>query len=401
MEMKKLLKGVRTAGSIIGVILAFCMLVVSVISVSSNKDFWMKQNDRYNLKDKLSLVSNDGYRSLYNGYISLLEGKDTEVYAVKKGNPEDYSNTYIGSGMAPTQEGHFWEFAASFDEKFFYTVTELEKAKGNANLDLNGKMCLQVVCPEASKTFEGIKLKDIALTDKDGNPYKLKYELMTVNKDNSVKFESISVENEYEFIPKSTSTKLRVYLLDGSDYSQVNVKLFASAIGEHANIELLVTYTDDLTSVGVAERVGPKEQLLTINEREQILNAGAFNKYLKIAAIILAIIAIVVFVLAVKKYKREGLLGLGFYTVVAAIVCCIIVNALLWILPQNYAFSQFFDFNEGSTSAIVMNSNFIKDISQGIVRFFDFLMIFPLFIGYLITKIGQPKKDENEDYLYQ
>ncbi len=401
MEKKKVLKGVRTVGTVIGVIFAFCMLVISVTSVSTNKDFWMKQNDRYNLRDKLCLVSNDGYRALYNGYISMLEGKDADVYAVKKGDPDDYSSTYIASGIAPAADGIFWEFTASFDEKFFNTVTELEKAKGNSTLDLNDKMCLQIVCTEASKNFEGIKLSDIAITDKDGDPYSLRYEIMTVNSDNSVKRESVSFENEYEFIPKSTSTKLRVYIQEGTDFSEINVKLFAASIGEHANIELLMTYTDDFTPEEVAERIGPKEQLLTLEEREQVLNAGAFNKALEILAIILAVIAIVVFVMGVKKYEKDGLLGIGFYTVVSAIVFCLIVNALLWVLPENMAFSQFFDFKEGSTSAIVLSESFGKDISQGIVRFFDFLMIFPLLAGYLLTKIGQPKKDENEDYMYQ
>lgn len=145
-----------------------------------------------------------------------------------------------------------------------------------------------------------------------------------------------------------------------------------------------------------------EKDILTFSERAQLNKASAIIKIETVLSCILVALAFVVMILTVKKEKRKAFLGIGFYLIVSAIVFALIINVLVKIVPSPWGFNLVFDFEKGSVSDILMGQRFMNDFASGFVRLFDFSMIVPLFIGYILTKLSKSnKKDENEDYLYQ
>ena len=109
-----------------------------------------------------------------------------------------------------------------------------------------------------------------------------------------------------------------------------------------------------------------------------------------------------VVIINVKKQKAQTFWGIGFYTVVSAIMFAVIINVLFYTVPSEWGFNLVFDFKTESASSIMMGQNFMNDFASGSVRFYDFTMIAPVFIGYILTKFSKRnKEDPNEDYLYQ
>ena len=145
-----------------------------------------------------------------------------------------------------------------------------------------------------------------------------------------------------------------------------------------------------------------EKDILTFNEREQLNKASNIIKIETVTISILVALASVLMILTVKKEKRQAFLGIGFYLIVSAVVFAIIINVLVKIVPSQWGFNLIFNFEKGSTSDILMGQRFMNDFASGFVRFFDFTMLAPLFIGYILTKLSRNnKKDENENYLYQ
>ena len=133
-----------------------------------------------------------------------------------------------------------------------------------------------------------------------------------------------------------------------------------------------------------------------------MLNAGRINNILKIVCVVLFAFVVVLFVFTVKKEKRQSLLGIGFYTIITTLIVALIINLLVYMVPSAWGFDLVFDFNENTTTSIVMGQGFKEDFAKGTVRFFDFIMLGPLLIGYVLTKIARTKRyDPNENYLYQ
>ena len=145
-----------------------------------------------------------------------------------------------------------------------------------------------------------------------------------------------------------------------------------------------------------------EKDILTFNERIQLNKASAIIKTETLVVSLLVVLAIVLMVLTVKKQKRGALLGIGFYLIISAILFALIINLLVKIVPSSWGFNLLFNFEEGSVSDTLMGPKFMNDFALGFVRLFDFSMIVPLFIGYILTKFSRKNdKDENEDYLYQ
>lgn len=145
-----------------------------------------------------------------------------------------------------------------------------------------------------------------------------------------------------------------------------------------------------------------EKDILTFGEREQINKASNIIKIETVLSCVLVALAVILLIFTIKKQKRGALLGIGFYLIISAILFALIINLLVKIVPSSWGFSLLFDFEEGSVSDILMGPKFMNDFASGFVRLFDFSMIVPLFIGYILTKLSKSnKKDENEDYLYQ
>ncbi|MBE7092190.1 MAG: DUF1461 domain-containing protein [Clostridiales bacterium] len=158
--------------------------------------------------------------------------------------------------------------------------------------------------------------------------------------------------------------------------------------------------SETVTLIGSLENF--EKDILTFSEREQLNKASNIIKIETITASLLVALASVLVILTVKKQKRQAFLGIGFYLIVSAIVFAIIINVLVKIVPSSWGFNIVFNFENGSTSDILLGQRFMSDFASGFVRFFDFIMLAPLFIGYILTKLSKSnKEDPNEDYLYQ
>lgn len=158
--------------------------------------------------------------------------------------------------------------------------------------------------------------------------------------------------------------------------------------------------SETVTVIEGAENL--EKDILTFNEREQLNKASNIIKIETVLSCVLVALAVVLMILTVKKEKRVAFLGIGFYVIVSAIVFALIINVLVKIVPSPWGFNLVFNFEKGSTSDILMGQRFMSDFASGFVRFYDFTMVAPLFIGYILTKISRNnKKDENENYLYQ
>ncbi|MBR6765780.1 MAG: hypothetical protein IKM06_04770, partial [Clostridia bacterium] len=107
--------------------------------------------------------------------------------------------------------------------------------------------------------------------------------------------------------------------------------------------------------------------------------------------------SIVFAVYTVIKEKRISLFGIDLNMILSALFVCIIIGALVSISGISI-----FTFNEGTVLGMIMGRGFMKDLSMGIARFYAFLMLIPVVIGYFIMKLSVSKKeDPNEDYMYQ
>ncbi len=398
---RKISKLSRISGIILGIALTFLMCVVAITSVITNEDFWLKQNDRYNHQETLSLVSSDDYSNIYHSYIAMFEGKEQKFTVTKKGDPKDFTDTFknLGSVHPSTQKVHF-EKNIALDEKFLETVEKIENFK-YSKVDFDDKFYIEFSCPFANNEFAGINIENIKVTDDSGKEFILTYKIVAVQKDGSVIYGDVITKETVFFKPQSKSTLLRAYI-KGADVKNINVAFDVSSVEGSAGINLKFSYEDALTKEGVADRIGPEVDIITENETSQLIFWGKTNNLLKIIAGVVLVLALITVIYTLKKQKRGSLYGIGVYTLIVSILALLIVNVLVYIVPSSWGFDLIFDFSENSLSSIIMGENFMKDFAFGTVRFFDFIMILNIFIGYVLIKISTKKHyDPNEDYLYQ
>ncbi len=391
----------RISGIFIGFALVFFIFIFSLTSVLANGDFWLKQNDRYNHQQTLNLASSDDYSVLYHNYIALLQGKKNDFTVTQKGDPEDFTATYkmLGayhSGEAPSQ----CETKISLNEKYLETVKAINKAK-YSNTDLNNKFFVEFYCQSANESFKGVTLHDLKITDNSGKEFKLLIKEASSLKDGSIDLDAVEYAEEISFTPNSIGDRLRVYLSEG-DLENINISFGLSANKGSAGVNIRFSYEDVLTAEDVANRVGPEVNILTDGEKEQFLNVSGINNSLKVISWVLLAVAVILFIYNLKKNGRESLYGMGIYTVIITVFIAVAVTVLVNVVPNEWGFDFVFDFEEGSTSALVVSTSFMNDFAKGAIRFFDFLMLAPLAIGYIFIKKSKKKNyDPNEDYMYQ
>ncbi len=391
----------RISGIVLGIALAFLMCVVAITSVITNKDFWLKQNDRYNHQETLNLVSSDDYGNIYHSYIAMFEGKEQKFTVTEKGDPKDFTDTFknLGSVHPSTQKIRF-EKNITLDEKFLETVEQIENFK-YSKVDLDDKFYIEFSCPLADNDFSGINVENIKITDGSGKEFILTYKTVSILKDGSVIYGDIVTKENVFFKPQSKSTLLRAYI-QGADVKDINVAFDVSSVEGSSGVNLKFSYEDALTNEDVADKIGPEKDIITENETEQLIFWGKTNNLLKIVSGVIVVLAVITVIYTVKKQKRESLYGIGVYTVITSAVVLVVINLLVNLVPPSWGFDLAFDFYENSLSSIIMGENFMKDFAFGTVRFFDFIMLLPLFIGYVFIKISRKKHyDPNEDYLYQ
>ncbi len=404
MEKKKITSSARLSGILLGVALGILMLVLSINAVMVSGDFWLKQNDRYNYTQAFKLVSNDDYNGLYHHYIGLLKGKEApdKVQTVTlQGNPEDFTDTFIKlNGFEGTKNSEYQiNQTVEISQQFLQTVqkysaTQKQGIKGNLRFeyvfDLKDSDEIQDML---------LNIKNASVTDASGEEYQFTINKFFYNESGNLVTEELEELTE---IPFKSNYILGIVVSEEISVTSLNVQFKVSCDLSEYECASVFTYKEKLTNVEVAKKVGYEADILSFNEREQLANAGDLIKIEKIVAVILAILAIIPIVLTVKKQKRQAFLGIGFYTVVSAIVFALIINLLVKVVPSQRGFNLVFNFDPNSTTGIILGQNFMNDFAAGSVRFYDFSMIVPVFVGYILTKFSKTnKEDENEDYLYQ
>lgn len=391
----------RISGITVGVMLVITVGIFAVISVITNEDFWLKQNDRYNHQETLSLVSSDDYSILYHSYISMLQGKPSDFTVTLKGNPDDFTDTFkkLGSLHPSVAKMHFKKNIL-LEEKFLETIEKIEKVK-YSKVDLNNKIYIEFSCPLANTEFSGVNIENLKIKDSKGKEFEVLLKSVSVLKDGSIKYEEVEKTETLLFKPQSKSTSLRAYI-SGVDIESINLSFDACALDGSIGINVKLSYEDELTNIGVASIIGPEKDIITEDEKNQLISAGETNNILKIVAVTAFVLAVITVIYTVKKQGRESLYGVGVYTVTVSVITLVIINLLVYLVPASWGFEQVFSFSENSVSSVVMGQGFMNDFALGSARFFDFLMLMPLFIGYVFIKISTKKHyDPNEDYLYQ
>ena len=400
---KKLTFLSRLSGIVLGVALTFFMAVFAMKSVFTNNDFWLKQNDRYKHQETLSLVSSDDYAVLYENYIlAYKEGKNESFTVTKKGDPQNFTDTFkkLGSVHPSTSEIEV-EKSVSVDGKFLETLKQIEEAKYQ-KIDFANKTYYEFSCPYATNNFSGVNIKDLKITDASGMNVEFTLKSVSVLKDGSIKTEKVDVsDGNILFKPQSKTTVLRAYIASGN-VEKTNVSFKVSGVDGSVAVNLLYSYEDSLTKEGVASLIGPEEDIVSAEEKLQLSSAGIICARLKAASFVLVAAAVLFAGFVIKTEKRESLLGIGFYTFLTALILIVAIDLLVYFVPSEWGFNLVFDFYENSTSAILIGNGFMRDFAEGAARFFSFINLATVFIGYVLTKISKPNKtDPNEDYLYQ
>lgn len=390
----------RLSGIILGIALTFFMAVFAMESVFTNNDFWLKQNDRYKHQETLFLVSSDDYAVLYENYILAYKGKGEDFTVTKKGNPDDFNDTFkkLGSVHPSTQEIEVKK-SVSVDGKFLETLIKIEEAKYQ-KVDFKDKMYFEFSCPYANNGFSGVKIKNLKIFDASGNEVEFLLKSVSVLKDGSIKAEKVETLDEILFKPQSKTTVLRAYIAENIEKTDVSFSV--CAVEDSAAVNLSYSYEDCLTNEEVASKIGPEENIVTNEERLQLAKAGLILSRLKATSIVLVAVAVLFAIFVIKTEKRESLLGIGFYLFITSAVLIILINLLVHFVPSEWGFNMVFEFYENSTSAILIGNGFMNDFAKGTLRFFTFINLASVFSGYLLTKLSKPKNyDPNEDYLYQ
>ncbi len=387
----------RLSGILLGFSMTFFIFVFSMTSVLENRDFWLKQNDKYKHQETLNLVSSDDYSTLYRNYLKLFDGENEEFTVTEKANPLDFTDTFFEAGEFLSNSTNSHEI--TLNEKYLSTVSAIDFRK-YAKMDFNGKFFVEFYCPDATSESLGVVIKNLKITDKTGGEFSFNLSEANSAKDGSIITKPLKFNGEINFNPKSIGNRVRLYLR-GAEFDTINLS-FTLESEEASKVSVRFSYEEILTADDVASRIGNEINILTDSEREQFLHVASINSALNIIAWVLLIGSVLLFLYTVNREGREGLFGIGTYTLILSILLPLIFVALTYTVPIETGFNWVFDFSEGSASSIIFGRNFMVDYVSGLTRFFVFLMLAPIVIGYLLVKKSVKREyDPNEDYLYQ
>lgn len=395
---RKVTKISRLSGIVLGFALTFFIFVFSMTSVFQNRDFWLKQNDRYKHQETLDLVSSDDYSTLYRNYLALFDGESNDFTVTKRGNPDDFTDTFMEVGSF-SADGSVYNKEITLSQKYLNTIRIIDAEK-YSKTELAKKFFVEFYCPETAEAFKGITIGNLKITDKAGNDFTLDLREANSIKNGNIAIKKIDFSQAIEFKPESIGNRLRVYLT-GDNYDSVKLS-FSLGAEEVTDVFIRFSYEEILTADDVADRIGTEIEVLSDSDREQFLHAASITNSLYIIAWVLLIIAVVLFLYTANREGREGLFGIGTYTIILSVLLVCIFIALTYSMPVETGFNWVFDFAEGSASDVVLGRNFMSDYVSGLTKFFVFLMLAPVFIGYLLVKKSVKREyDPNEDYMYQ
>ncbi len=403
--MKKGLVNHRSmlSGILLGVSAALLTFVLAGAMVFTSGDFWLKQEEKHKHTQKLMLYSSDDYSTLYHSYFKLFNGglaPDKPITVTYHNDPEKHTATYIDAEPLECADIGLYQYSdtVELDEKYMASLKEYCDAVKKPFTYENGFRIDLNIVPETKnaekKSNSIIDFKNIFISDENGK--RLDWQLVYSYYDEKGKTQSESFDNACD-IQLETNLDVKLVLVGNTEFSKVNVSFAFQNLVEGCTVNPRLTYREEITNIDVAKKIGYEAEITTYDERVQIKNVGDLKDYATLFAVVLLIAAIVFAIRTVIKENRISLFGIGLYTILSAIFTGVIICVLL-----NTTVMNVFNFNQDTVSYLLISRAFMKDLSVGISRFYAFLMVIPVVVGYSIMKSAIRKKDDpNEDYMYQ
>ncbi|MBR2861276.1 MAG: hypothetical protein IKB86_05515 [Clostridia bacterium] len=403
---KKITPLSRICGIILGIVMTVVLASVSIHSMLVSTSFYLGQNDRYNLTEEMKLLSVDDYLDLIQQVKAAFsfEVTDPDALITVQGDVESFEDTFIKQDSAVlTSESLQVSGQVELSEKFISTVKRLENRKGNkTDEQVNKALFNNVMGLKIISEAENLKIKDVRFFDNEGN--KLQSTLYSIIKysDGSVKRE----EAKEDFITLNADEKAEAEV-DAFIFSEeANIdasKISYSLVLEGAKdmeAEITFSYKDSLTKEQITKIIGKKVPMFTANEQEEFSRVqGVLRAGIGVNAVLFAL-AVVLVAVAIKKQGKIVLFGTGFYAAITMVILAAAMNILALTADFSHVIS--FGFEESTFLASVFTDNLVRDFASGLARFYDFMLIIPAGIIYILMRIAVPKKgDPNDDYLYQ
>lgn len=196
----------------------------------------------------------------------------------------------------------------------------------------------------------------------------------------------------------STAKSSSFYLSQNDKYDIVENSGFDS-VDQYIKAYNFVTDSfsgEKLDSAKIAENeIFTTAQLAGFKKQGSIL---VFSIAFSTSCAVAIAVCVIVWVRKQKKAEQDfsvELFSFGMSSFITSFILALAVNAAILFIPPTCLAPE-----QAGFSAILFSPEFFADFIKGITRFFNFLMIAPLFISYLFIK-RRVKSHPNDDYLYQ
>lgn len=401
--MKKITFPHRAAGIIAGLALSAILLFTSFVRVLYNRDYYLTQDERYDIINQTQLKNTDEYAKIYRGMINALKGKKLSVYPVQFiGDESEYCTLYSDTGKIVTgQEAQRCEYTFETPEKFVHTIESIREYTNPGSWFEVAVSLPNTADNNVRVRYRVENISVTAVTDKGEIQASGNVTYTEAGGVSAKDFEegeirqgkggALKIYIDYALFEKPETLKEIKVSFDISSQDGITVgtafKLFGGKTAE-----------DCARTVG-----GDWADAFTKEETEKLNSAG---KVITTAGTFVTVFAVVAFafcIYVIIKDKRKSLYGIGVYICVVAVFVLVCVNIVTRVLPTEVVTDILTsETNGGLFLPNIVTDNFVRDYYDGTRRFFDFLTLIPLFLGYALISLSKKKKDEPDgEYLYQ
>ena len=397
----------RICGIILGIVMTVILASVSIHSMLVSTSFYLGQNDRYNLTEEMKLLSVDDYLDLIQQVKAAFsfEVTDPDALITVQGDVESFEDTFIKQDSAVlTSESLQVSGQVELSEKFISTIKKLENRKGNKTEEqLNSALLNNIMGLKITNATGNLTIKEVKFTDASGMELQSTIYAITKYTDGSVKRTEVDDDFVLLNVSEKADAEVNIFIFseetDKADLSAINYSLVLEGDAE-TEAEITFSYKDTLTKEKITRIIGKKVSMFTQNEQEVFSRVQSILKVGMVFNVALFALAVAILIIAIKKQGKIVLFGAGFYAAITMIILAAVIN----IVGIKVDFSQFisFGFEKSTFLAWVFTNDFVRDFTSGFARFYDFMLIIPAGIIYILMRIAVPKKgDPNDDYLYQ
>jgi len=384
------------SGIVLGLTLTCAVFALDFSNVIINKKYYITQNEKYGVADKLELYSGEDYLHLYSAMIDGYMGNDMENVTLELETYGDMVATPIES-----INGHNYEYNVEIPEKSSYTAELLKnEAEGETRFRLD-----ITVKGEQSNTA---KVENIASTvviaDEE---VEIPVKAYLLNEESKTELDGESTiqcdtQNALLFVLQNEViddfTELKsvslTFSLSRTDTDEIKTETKSKAF------YLYGAYTEKES----AERFTNKTaQAFSSDDIKAIEGLGKTTRLLKIIAYCLVAIGIALVVITVKKQGRFSFAPIGFISAAMTILALATVSIICVTYPIEDGISLLIgNGTHGGFVDTLVSAEFIEDLANGVRRFYYFISLIPFGISYLLIRLSYKKtSDVNDDYLYQ